>query len=126
MVRRLTKGTGESPAQLNIENAIDKVKAEDLQAGANRSTFASAALLSYCERFERLAEEAQGLREDMKEIMAEAKGQGFDTKTLRVAIRRRAMDTAKRQEQDSMLELYEEALRAAEKAAFTQSVAEAE
>lgn len=121
MVRR-TKGTGETTA--DVEREVEKVKPDDLKPGSNG--FANEQLLSFCERFERLSEEIGALTEDRKEVMDEAKGMGFDTKTLRIAIRRRAMDKADRQEMDSMLELYEGALDAAEKKKFQQSVDDGE
>jgi uncharacterized protein (UPF0335 family) len=67
-------------------------------------------LVSIVERVERLNEEAATLREDIKEVFAEAKGEGFDTATIRRAIRIRAMDPAKRQEQEAILDLYLSAL----------------
>lgn len=81
-------------------------------------------LLSYVERFERLQEERDGLGDDQKEVMKEAKGLGFDTKILRKAIQRRKMDKAQRDEADSMLELYEDVIREAEKQQISQSVDE--
>lgn len=67
-------------------------------------------LKSFIQRIERLEEEKRGITEDIKEIYAEAKGTGFDTKIIRKVIQRRKMDKADRQEQDSLLELYEIAL----------------
>lgn len=67
-------------------------------------------LKSFVERIERLEEEKRGLQEDVKEIYAEAKGTGFDTKIIRQIIRLRKMDKADRQEQEALLELYKEAL----------------
>lgn len=67
-------------------------------------------LKSFVERIERLEEEKRGLQEDIKEIYAEAKGTGFDTKIMRKLITRRRMDKADREEQDTILELYEDAL----------------
>lgn len=67
-------------------------------------------LKSFVERIERLDEEKRGLQEDIKEIYAEAKGTGFDTKILRKLIQRRKMNKADRDEQDTILELYEDAL----------------
>lgn len=67
-------------------------------------------LRSFCERIERLQEEAKGLADDIKEIYAEAKGTGFDTKIMRQVIRLRKMEQADRQEQDALLELYRQAL----------------
>ncbi|RUQ61251.1 DUF2312 domain-containing protein [Azospirillum doebereinerae] len=67
-------------------------------------------LKSFVERIERLEEEKKGLQEDVKEVYAEAKGTGFDTKIIRQIIRLRKMDKADRQEQEAILELYKEAL----------------
>lgn len=86
-------------------------EAVDLRKGSNRAGFAAQQLYSYVERLERLDEERQALVEDMKEVRSEAKGVGFDTKILGIVLRRRKMDAADRQEHDSMLELYEEAVR---------------
>ncbi|MFD1627611.1 DUF2312 domain-containing protein [Azospirillum griseum] len=67
-------------------------------------------LKSFVERIERLEEEKKGLQEDVKEVYAEAKGTGFDTKIIRQIIRLRKMDKADRQEQEALLDLYKEAL----------------
>ena len=71
-------------------------------------------LKSFVERIERLEEEKRGLQEDIKEVYAEAKGTGFDTKIIRQIIRLRKMDKADRQEAEAILELYKEALGMAE------------
>lgn len=83
-------------------------------------------LLCFCERFERLSEEIGALSDDRKEVMAEAKESGFDTKILRTAIRRRAMGAGEREDADALLETYETALAEASKAAFKQSVDDGE
>ncbi|MFC5066972.1 DUF2312 domain-containing protein [Flaviflagellibacter deserti] len=67
-------------------------------------------LLSIIERIERLEEEKKGISDDIKEVYAEAKGNGFDTKVLRKVISIRKQDSAERQEQDAILELYLSAL----------------
>ena len=71
-------------------------------------------LKSFLERIERLEVEKKGIADDIKEIFAEAKNTGFDTKIMRQILRLRAMDTADRQEQETMLELYKQALGMAE------------
>lgn len=71
---------------------------------------AAAQLRSFIERVERLNEEMQTIREDVKEVFAEAKGTGFDVKTLRAIIKLRKMDAAERQEMEAMLDLYKAAL----------------
>jgi uncharacterized protein (UPF0335 family) len=67
-------------------------------------------LATIIERLERLAEEAASLRADMKEVFAEAKGNGFDTKIIRKILRRRATDAAKLQEEEALIDLYSAAL----------------
>lgn len=67
-------------------------------------------LKSIIERIERLEEERKGLATDIKEIYAEAKGNGFDAKILRMIVRLRKLNPADRQEQDALLETYKSAL----------------
>ncbi|PKP72431.1 MAG: DUF2312 domain-containing protein, partial [Alphaproteobacteria bacterium HGW-Alphaproteobacteria-6] len=67
-------------------------------------------LRSVVERIERLEEEKAAIANDIKEVYAEAKGNGFDTKTLRQVIRLRKQDKAERQEQEAILDLYMSAL----------------
>ena len=71
---------------------------------------AGAQLKSFIERIERLEEEKRALGEDIKEVYAEAKANGFDTKTLRTVVRLRKQDTNERQEQEALLDLYLQAL----------------
>ncbi len=63
-------------------------------------------LKTIVERIERLEEDKAGVMSDLKEVYAEAKGNGFDVKTLRKVIRIRKMDRAKRQEEEAILDLY--------------------
>ena len=67
-------------------------------------------LRSFVERIERHEEEKATLAADIKEVYAEAKGTGFDVKTLRQIIGLRKLDQADRQEMEEMLELYKRAL----------------
>lgn len=67
-------------------------------------------LRSFIERVERLEEDKKAIMEDMKEVFAEAKGEGYDTKIMRQIIRLRKMDRAERQEMEAILELYLAAL----------------
>ncbi|HWA45262.1 MAG TPA: GapR family DNA-binding domain-containing protein [Hypericibacter adhaerens] len=67
-------------------------------------------LKSFIERIERLEEEKAALAADIREVYAEAKGTGFDTKIMRQIIRIRRMDKADRQEQEELLALYKRAL----------------
>jgi uncharacterized protein (UPF0335 family) len=67
-------------------------------------------LRSFIERLERLEEEKKGLQDDIKDVYAEAKGTGFDTKIIRQIIRLRKMEKEDLQEQEELLELYKAAL----------------
>jgi uncharacterized protein (UPF0335 family) len=67
-------------------------------------------LKSIVERIERLEEEKKALADDIREVFAEAKGNGFDTKVLRTVIRLRKQDKTERQEQEALLDLYLHAL----------------
>lgn len=67
-------------------------------------------LRSYIDRIERLEEEKAGLAADIREIYAEAKGNGFDAKTMRKIVSLRKLDLSERNEQDALLDLYRLAL----------------
>jgi uncharacterized protein (UPF0335 family) len=62
------------------------------------------------ERLERLDEDKAAVMADMKEVFAEAKGEGYDVKTLRRVLRISKMDKGKRQEEEAILDLYLSAL----------------
>jgi len=67
-------------------------------------------LRSFIQRIERLEEEKAGLAQDIREVYAEAKGEGFDTKVLRKIIGLRKKDPQERREEEELLELYLSAL----------------
>jgi uncharacterized protein (UPF0335 family) len=67
-------------------------------------------LRTYLDRIERLEAEKKALAEDIKDIYAEAKAVGFDSKTLRKVYRLRLMNTDKRREEEELLELYKAAV----------------
>lgn len=67
-------------------------------------------LRSFVERIERLEEERRATAGDIREVYAEAKSAGYDTKVMRQVIRERLMDTADRQEQEALLDVYRRAL----------------
>jgi len=74
------------------------------------SVVAKEQLLSIIERVERLEEEKKGISDDIKEVYAEAKANGYDTKVLRKVVSIRKQDVAEREEQDAILDLYLTAL----------------
>ena len=63
-------------------------------------------LKSIIERIERLEQEKSEIAEQIKEVFAEAKGNGFDVKIIRMVVRIRKQDRAKRQEEEAILDLY--------------------
>jgi uncharacterized protein (UPF0335 family) len=67
-------------------------------------------LRAFIERIERLNEEKKALSEDIKEVFAEAKGNGFDPKIIRKIVSIRGQDPEKRVEEETILELYMAAL----------------
>jgi len=73
-------------------------------------TVAAGQLRAFIERIERLEEEKKTISDDIKEVFAEAKGNGFDTKAMRTIIRLRKKDQAEREEEEAMLDLYLSAL----------------
>jgi uncharacterized protein (UPF0335 family) len=67
-------------------------------------------LKSFIERIERLEEEKKALANDIKEVYAEAKGTGFDTKIIRQLIRLRKMDKDDLDEQETLIDIYKRAI----------------
>ena len=67
-------------------------------------------LRAIVERIERLEEEKQAIADDIKDVYAEAKANGYDAKILRQVVRLRKQDSAERSEQEQMLDLYMHAL----------------
>ncbi len=73
-------------------------------------TVSAEQLRLFIERIERLEEEKKGIADDVKDVYSEAKGTGYDVKTMRAIIRLRAMEKNARQEQEALLETYKAAL----------------
>ena len=71
---------------------------------------AAGQLRSFIERIERLEEEKKGISDDIRDVFAEAKGNGFDTKIMRQVIRLRKQEPNERQEAEAILDLYMHAL----------------
>ncbi len=67
-------------------------------------------LRAFIERVERMEAEKDSITADIKEIFAEAKGNGYDTKIMRRVVRLRKQDANERMEQEALLELYMSAL----------------
>ena len=76
----------------------------------SKSGFAKTELNSFISRVERLEDERKALSSDIKEVFEEARGTGFDVKTMKRVIRMRRLDKADYQEQESLYDLYWSAL----------------
>ena len=83
-------------------------KDDDKEKPATR--FAKDQLKAFIERVERLEEEKKALSDDIRDVYAEAKGNGFDVTALRTIVRLRKMETTERQEQQAILDTYMHAL----------------
>ena len=77
---------------------------------ADTGGLAADRLKSFVERIERLEEEKKNLIADTREVDAEAKSSGFDTKTIRKVVALRKLDQSERQEQEALLDTYLRAL----------------
>lgn len=73
-------------------------------------------LLSIIERIERLHEEKRAIEGDAKEVYAEAKANGYDTKAIRELVKRRAKDPSERSEFEAIVDLYEQEIANASRA----------
>ena len=80
--------------------------ADDSSSIDTLGTTAQGKLKSLIVRIERLEEDKAVVANDLKEVYAEAKGEGFDTKIIRKVIRLRKADAAKRSEEEALIELY--------------------
>jgi len=67
-------------------------------------------LRQFIERYERLEAEKRDIAEQQKEVMAEAKGRGYDTKVMRKVVALRKRDAADLAEEEAVLDMYKEAL----------------
>ena len=74
------------------------------------TSYAKDQLKSIIERIERLEEEKKTISDDIRDVYAESKGNGFDVKALRSIVRLRKQDPNERQEQETILETYMQAL----------------
>ena len=73
-------------------------------------TVAAGQLRAFIERIERLEEEKRTIADDIREVYAEMKGAGFDTRAVRTIVNLRKKDQAERQEEEAMIDLYKNVL----------------
>lgn len=96
-------------------SATDDTQAPGTAAGGDVTAgsvggIAPEILRAYIERIERLEEEKKNLAADIREVYAEAKGNGFEPKIMRKLVSLRRMDQSDRQEEEELLELYRRAV----------------
>jgi len=93
-----------------VQIATGKMTTEEIAAaGDDADTITAAAqgrLRTIVERCQRVMEDISGLRGDLKEVLDEAKGEGFDVKIIRKLLSELQKDPAKREEERELLELY--------------------
>ncbi len=87
---------------------MDTVLEDDGPRDSHR--VAAAELRAFVERFERLEAEKKDIADQQKEVMAEAKGRGYDVKVMRKLIALRKKDPAVVSEEEAILDLYKDAL----------------
>lgn len=80
--------------------------ADDAASIETLNATAQTQLRTVIERIERLEEDKAGVMADLKEVYAEAKGNGFDSKIIRKVVRLRKQDRAKRMEEEALVDLY--------------------
>jgi uncharacterized protein (UPF0335 family) len=105
-----SKAAAGSAARFKETSMPASAAAEKLEAEKATTTFARDQLKAVIERIERLEEEKKTTSDDIRDVYAEAKGNGFDVKALRTIVRLRKLDTDERREQESILETYMHAL----------------
>jgi uncharacterized protein (UPF0335 family) len=101
------KRRGQSPPHqgASLMSAVEKEPPE-----AANTKFAKDQLKAFVERIERLEEEKKTISDDIRDVYAESKGNGFDVKALRAVIRLRKQEPTERNEQQLILETYMNAL----------------
>jgi len=90
--------------------AEDLTGDDDVAAPQSLTQSAKEKLKQIVARIERLEEEKAGIAQDVKDVYAEAKALGYDTKALRAVVRLRKIDRREREEQEQVLDLYLAAL----------------
>jgi uncharacterized protein (UPF0335 family) len=84
--------------------------AEATETAKAHARFAKDQLKAFVERIERLEEEKKAISDDIRDVYAEAKGNGYDVKAMRAVVRLRKQDKDERAEYEAVLETYMHAL----------------
>jgi uncharacterized protein (UPF0335 family) len=101
---------GGYPAPKDHNNPPETIDSSGDEVTAEAQTIAVAQLRAYIERIERLEEEKKTIGDDIKEVYAELKGSGFDSKIVRTIVRLRKKEDHVRREEEAMLQHYMDAL----------------
>lgn len=99
-----------APESVPVGKAMMRETPEDKAVSDNVYRVAAEELRAFIERFERLEAEKKDIADAQKEVMAEAKGRGYDTKVLRKVIALRKRDKDDIAEEEAVLEMYKSAL----------------
>lgn len=91
-----------------VTTASPAIKDKAKEGASQR--FAKDQLKAIVERIEHLEEEKKAISDDIRDVYAEAKGNGYDVRTLRTIVRLRKQDKDERAEQEAILETYLHAL----------------
>jgi uncharacterized protein (UPF0335 family) len=100
-------------ARSSVTTSIEETAMSATAAAAQEESttrFAKEQLKAFVERIERLEEEKKATSDDIKDVYAEAKGNGYDVKALRTVVRLRKQDVNERREEEAVLETYMHAL----------------
>jgi len=89
---------------------LDVNRDREAEAGTSQTRFAKDQLKAFVERIERLEEEKKTISDDIRDVYAESKSNGFDVRALRAVIKLRKMDANERNEQSLILDTYLNAL----------------
>ena len=89
---------------------VTTATAEAAETAKASTRFAKDQLKAFVERIERLEEEKKAISDDIRDVYAEAKGNGYDVTALRTIVRLRKMETTERQERQAILDTYMHAL----------------
>ncbi len=93
-----------------LDSAVTATAKESTPRSGDVGGVAADQLRQIIDRIERLEEEKKALAEDIKDVYAEAKGNGFDTKVIRKIISLRKKDQNERDEEEALLDIYMRAL----------------
>ncbi|MEM9196288.1 MAG: DUF2312 domain-containing protein [Pseudomonadota bacterium] len=88
----------------------DTTQTPEDETGSDSYRITVGELRQFVERFERLEAEKRDIADQQKEVMAEARARGYDTKAMRKVIALRRKDPQEVSEEDAVLQLYREAL----------------